>query len=112
WFSGTRCWIVPATALGEDVEVDRDRAVGFVVGYGALELAFTDAISLGIEAPVRRKLPLLRQPLRLLHCWRRCSKWFRRKPNPLVRVSEIFRFQPTRIESFMDLTGANQRGTF
>ncbi|GAA4430508.1 hypothetical protein [Bremerella cremea] len=34
------------------------------------------------------------------------------KPNPLIRVSEIFRFQPTRIESFMDLTGADQRGTY
>lgn len=32
--------------------------------------------------------------------------------NPLVRTSEIFRFEPTRIESFLNLSDTAQRGTF
>ncbi|RCS52775.1 hypothetical protein DTL42_08035 [Bremerella cremea] len=32
--------------------------------------------------------------------------------NPLVRTSEIFRFEPTRIESFLNLSNPEQRGTF
>lgn len=34
------------------------------------------------------------------------------KPNPLVRTSEIFRFEPTRVESFLNLSDQAQRGTF
>lgn len=34
------------------------------------------------------------------------------EPNPLVRTSEIFRFEPTRIESFLNLSDTSQRGTF
>ena len=32
--------------------------------------------------------------------------------NPLVRYSEIFRFEPTRVESFLNLSNRAQRGTF
>lgn len=32
--------------------------------------------------------------------------------NPLVRYSEIFRFEPTRVESFLNLSDRSQRGTF
>ncbi|PQO36678.1 hypothetical protein C5Y97_11855 [Blastopirellula marina] len=32
--------------------------------------------------------------------------------NPLVQTSEIFRFEPTRIESFLNLSNPSQRGTF
>ncbi len=34
------------------------------------------------------------------------------EPNPLVRTSEIFRFEPTRVESFLNLSDRSQRGTF
>lgn len=33
-------------------------------------------------------------------------------PNPLVSTAEIFRFEPTRIESFLNLANRDQRGTF
>ncbi|MBI1249475.1 hypothetical protein GC197_16745 [bacterium] len=33
------------------------------------------------------------------------------KPNALVRTSEIFRFEPTRVESFMNLMDQSQKGT-
>lgn len=32
--------------------------------------------------------------------------------NPLVRTSEIFRFEPTRVESYLNLSSTDQRGTF
>lgn len=32
--------------------------------------------------------------------------------NPLVRTSEIFRFEPTRVESFLNLSDRSQRNTF
>ncbi|PQO37094.1 hypothetical protein C5Y96_08015 [Blastopirellula marina] len=34
------------------------------------------------------------------------------KTNPLVRTSEIFRFEPTRVESYLNLASTDQRGTF